>query len=251
MSLGGSSSSARNSSSASSNKLGFNISGQQLDQTQLGNQQALLGQFNNQLQATGTGQGFQGHAQQLAQGNTQGQQLALQQAQAGQAGTQNLQQFSNTLNPFAQQSIQQLGSNLGDVFRNELLPGIGSNFQQAGQRGSSRQGVAQGLASQGVLNQFQQGATGILNNAFNTAQQSSAQLAQLGQGAQGQFLQGQLGGINAFQGLRQGQFAPFQIGAGIVGQPSTLTQSFGFDTATAQSQSKGKSKSQSLNVAFE
>jgi len=250
MSLGGSSQRQRSSSTSTADSLGINASTQQLDPTQLANQQQLFGQFSNALGQQPSGAGFRGHAQQLAQGNTPGQQLALQQAQQGAFGTNQLAQFAQTMNPLTQNNIRRLGQDISDTFRQQILPGLGSDFQAAGQRGSSRQGVAEGLAAQGALRSFGAGAADIYNNAYGQAQQSSAQLAQLGQGAQGQFLQGQLGGLGAVPGLTQAQFMPFQIGAGIVGQPSTLTSSFGLDQRTARSQSSGSGSGSGLNIGF-
>ena len=126
----------------------------------------------------------------------------------GQQGLQGLNQFANQANPFAQQQISQLGQNLGDMFRQQIMPGIGGDFQNAGQRGSSRQGIAEGLAAQGISQQFQQGSTALQNNAYNQAVNSAGQVAQLGingagqqaqiaQGAQGQLMSSQLGGAQA------------------------------------------------------
>jgi hypothetical protein len=267
MSIGGSSGSSSSNSVSQeySQSLGLQGSNQQLDQAQAAMQQFQFQQFQQYLQdnpglAQGRGvpgRGALDQSQHLQRGGTFAQQRLGEQgelgtvnsrqlaqaAKRGDQGLEQLQNFSNTLNPFTQQQIGQLGQNLGDVFRNEILPGIGSGFQGAGQRGSSRQGVAEGLAAQGVLNQFQQGSTQLLNNAYGQAQQAATNLAGIGTGAAQT-------GANTNQYLAG--FQPFQVGSGIIGQPSTLGSSFGIDYGQAYGfrRSTGSSDDQSANLGL-
>jgi len=185
-----------------------------------------------------------------------------QYGQYGQAGANMLGQYANPNNPYVQQQIGQLGQNIGQNLQRNILPGINQGFAGAQQRGSSRHGIAQGLALQGAQQQFQEGATGLYSNAYNQGQQAANQLAQYGQ--QGQYGQGalaqqnygtlgQLGAANAQIGQNQymAQFQPFQIGQQIVGAPSLLSNSYGYDNSQAfgldqsQSQSTSKSKNKS------
>jgi len=154
------------------------------------------------------------------------------------------QRFLNTLaersqigNPFAQQQIGQFGEDIGRFYREQLLPGIGAQSQMAGQLGGSRQGIAQGLAAQGVTQQFARGATQILNDSAGQALQA-AQAGMSGQLGQGMGL-AQVGGIGnqAGQGLINSlaplfnlglapyaaEFAPLMTLAGILGSPTVLS----------------------------
>jgi hypothetical protein len=298
MSIGGSSGSSSSNSVSQeySQSLGLQGSNQQLDQAQAAMQQFQFQQFQQYLQdnpglAQGRGvpgRGALDQSQHLQRGGTFAQQRLGEQgelgtvnsrqlaqaAKRGDQGLEQLQNFSNTLNPFTQQQIGQLGQNLGDVFRNEILPGIGSGFQGAGQRGSSRQGVAEGLAAQGVLNQFQQGSTQLLNNAYGQAQQAATNLAGIGTGAaqtganigagassaltqsridaSGNLIQGLPGLQQANTNQYLAGFQPFQVGSGIIGQPSTLGSSFGIDYGQAYGfrRSTGSSDDQSANLGL-
>jgi hypothetical protein len=146
---------------------------------------------------------------------------------------QQLQQFSDPNNSMVQGNIDRLGQNLGEQFNNQILPGIQSNAIQGGQLGGGRQGVAQGLAAQGMQNAFAQGASNIQNNAFNQAQQAS----QFGS----QFNQNQaLAGIGALGQQQQFALSPFQGLAGIFGSPTVI----------GQGSSRGKSTDRSANASF-
>ncbi len=57
---------------------------------------------------------------------------------------------------------------LGQFFREQLNPSITGSAVGVGGLGGSRQGIAQGMGVNSMMQQFQQGATGIMNNAYNT-----------------------------------------------------------------------------------
>lgn len=85
---------------------------------------------------------------------------SIQQMLTGQVNT-------SALNPVVQSTIRRLG----EGFNEQVLPNIRGNAVAAGQYGGSRQGIAEGLASKGLLYSMGDTASGMYNNAFNTAQQ--------------------------------------------------------------------------------
>lgn len=86
---------------------------------------------------------------------------SIQQMLTGQVNT-------SALNPVVQSTVRRLG----EGFNEQVLPNIRGNAVAAGQYGSSRQGIAEGLASKGLLYSMGDAASGMYNNAFNTAQQN-------------------------------------------------------------------------------
>lgn len=86
---------------------------------------------------------------------------SIQQMLTGQVNT-------STLDPVVQSAMRRLG----EGFNEQVLPNIRGNAVAAGQYGSSRQGIAEGLASKGLLYSMGDAASGMYNNAFNTAQQN-------------------------------------------------------------------------------
>ena len=144
--------------------------------------------------------GIQG-AQQFAAGGAQN---VADQTQ--QAFTFGLNAADPQANPFFASTAQALINPLADTLQQQILPGIDSGAVQAGQVGSSRQGIAQGNAI----------------NSFNRA--ASDALAKFGSNAFGQ-------GLNTFtQTLAQ---APTVQGVGL--QPSQILSGTG-DALNAQQQ---------------
>lgn len=130
------------------------------------------------------------------------------QGMVGQLGT-----LGQVGNPFVQQQIGQLGSQLGSFFQNQINPSIRSDFAGMGQLGSSRQAVAQGLATDSLFRNFASGATDLLGNSANLAVQAN----QAGLGA--------LGGLQSL-GIG-GYFGPSAALASILGNPTVLNNSTG------------------------
>lgn len=176
----------------------------------------------------------------------------------GVSGLNQLETFSQFNNPYLQQNIGNLGQNLGRQFREQVLPGIGSNAQLAGQRGSSRQGIAEGLAADAMLQQFQQGATALQSDAYAQQIGAAGQLAGIGtQGAlgyAGQELAGREALANfipqVWDARMQGQMMPFMIGSELIGAPTALNynRSYGYDLGYEENRSK--SKSQGLDIGI-
>jgi len=68
----------------------------------------------------------------------------------------------NINDPLVQRQIEQLGQLVGDQFNRNIMPGINQGATAAGQYGSSRQGVAQGIAAGDAANAISRGATAAL-----------------------------------------------------------------------------------------
>lgn len=256
--LGGSSS--KSSSSSSGFGYGVDMSNTYLDPTQARNQQQLLGRYNNQAGSMGQTPWMDQQRNQtlggLYQGANQANQYGQQMAGASQYGMGQLAQFAQQGNPYLQQQIAGLAQDAGQFYNEQILPGIGNQAQLAGQRGSSRQGIAEALGAQRVGQEFMQSANQLRSNAYGQQQQAAGQLAALGQQGAGQMYglaqqgyanQGQLANQYAQTGY-MGQQLPFQIGQSIIGSPQVLSQSFGMDYSEQQSQSKGSG--QSLNLGY-
>lgn len=274
ISFGGKKSSERTSSQSSSYGEGQNIglSGSYLDAGQRAAQEQLQGSFFNRLPTMfGRTTGATNEVNTRYRMN-QGQygQLANQAgAQAGQfynaanQGLAGLGQFASGQNPYLQAQIAQLGMNIGQQFREQILPGLGSQFAQAGQRGGSRHALAAGLGADRAMQQFAQGATALGSNAYNQQLAANQALAQYGMSGFGQAQntqlaaqQGQLAGVQGMASFmpqaQNAQMMPFQIGASVIGAPSVLNYGldYGYNIDSSQSSSKGKSSSSGLDLGF-
>lgn len=84
---------------------------------------------------------------------------SIQQMLTGQANTA-------TLDPVVQSAFRRMG----EGFNEQIMPGIRSNAIAAGQYGSSRQGIAEGLASKGLLYSMGDTAANMYNDAYRNAQ---------------------------------------------------------------------------------
>ena len=216
------------------------LAGQQLGQ--IGN---VAGQLGGELLGQGLGglgnlnqigQGLQGNqagfgqAQQAAQGlfqtaqgqfnPTQGQGFLAQQAQGLDPASQALQQQAFGQNPQLQNQIGQLGTDITRQFEQGILPGIQSEAIGAGQLGSSRQGVAQGLGIQSALDAFSRGATDLRGQDIGRQLQAAQALGGLTGGAAQSLggLQQQGFGQQIAAGQAAGQLGLGQQGLGQAGQ---------------------------------
>jgi hypothetical protein len=144
------------------------------------------------------------------------------------------------------------------MFREQIMPGIGNQFQGAGQRGSSRQGIAEGLAADRSFDNFLQQSNALRFGAYGQQQQAATDLYGMGmQGANQAY--GNVGQSLGMQGNLANQFGqtqlaasanPFMIGSQVIGQPNVLNQAFGMDTSTSQSTSRGTGSSMGMNMGF-
>ncbi len=75
-------------------------------------------------------------------------------------------------NPLVQAQIAQTNKQVADDFKLNIMPSIQSDAFGMGQTGSSRQGVAEGLAAKGAVDAMTKGAVGIMDNAYRTGSQN-------------------------------------------------------------------------------
>jgi hypothetical protein len=167
--------------------------------------------------------------------------MAMQAGQQTNPYLQRMTRFATPNNALAQQQINQLGGNISRQL-GQYNQQIGGDYAGLGQRGSDRHGVAQGLAMQGALQQFNQGATDIYANSYNQAAQAQAQQAAL-YGDQMQNQVNAAGVAGGLQAQRQAAFFnPFLVGSEVIGSPSVLNYQ--------QSQSSSKGNSASVGIGF-
>lgn len=234
--FGGSSSSGKSTSSGYG--YGLDINQSYLDPYQQANQQQLVNSYFGAQPGAPT---YQPMTNQL---------LGMNLNYAGQQptyGMTQLNQFAQQGNPYLQASIDQYGQNLSQQF-GRTLQQIGGGAQLAGQRGSSRQGIAEGMAFQDMLDTYSQGVTGMQSAAYGQQQQAAQQYALFE--AQQRAL-GQQATMQGLQGIGQATanyFSPFTIGAGIIGAPSVLSSGLGLDYQ--EQQSKSKSSSGGFSIGF-
>jgi len=109
------------------------------------------------------------------------------------------------INPYLEQLIQGQIQGQTDSFNRNVLPGIRTEAQQAGQIGGTRQGIGEGIAANDLIQSIGNTTGNIYGNAFNT--QAGLQGQAVGDviGAQGQ---NQAAGIQA-QGLNNQNYQQY------------------------------------------
>lgn len=124
-----------------------------------------------------------------------------------QGGMQSLSSFLGPYDPNntgLQSAISAANFGLQRDFNQNVLPGIGAGAQGAGQYGSSRQGVAEGIAAQGLADAMTNNAQGLAfqdqQNFRNQKLQTLGNLSQISKG----LLSGSAGQYDAGS-LQQGQ----------------------------------------------
>lgn len=159
----------------------------------------------------------------------------------GDVGTSFLTDRLGAGNDVLNGQLDLLQSDIGDLFREELLPGITSEAVAAGQLGGGRQGVAQAGAADAAAEAFTRGAVDLRTR-------DQAQRDAIAQGIAGRSIEGAQVGLAGMPGLlniAQGgitaQTAPMQFLASILGDKSILTDS--------SSQSTGQSFSNAMDFA--
>ena len=145
---------------------------------------------------------------------------------------------SGQQNPYLQGNINALGTNINQQLGQNLQQ-VGGQYMGAGQGGSSRQGIAEGLAIQGAQQQFSQGANQMLSQDY----QNQGAMAQQYLGAQQQGLGNYLGGAGQLANLgMQGLNAPWnalQNYQGVLGSPIMTSQGSGFGKSSSFNVSGG------------
>lgn len=120
-------------------------------------------------------------------------------------------------NPELMAQIEQGQGMINENLTENILPALGMNATAMGQRGSSRQGIAEGLAVRGAMDSSADFASDMMFNDFNARQ--DRQMAAIG-------MSPMIAGLD---------FAPLQNFNSLVGAPSVLSEGNG------SSNSKGKS----------
>jgi len=116
---------------------------------------------------------------------TQGQDMALnfatggmQDAATSALGANQLMTSGDLLyansNPYLQQNISDANQLIARNFNENVMPAIGQGAQNTGQYGSSRHGIAQGIAARGVGEAMQRNTNQMMNQAYNTGLQAMA-----------------------------------------------------------------------------
>ena len=144
----------------------------------------------------------------------------------GQGALDFLSRFVEGGSGLTQGNIDILSENIGRNFREQILPGIGSRATGGLNRGGARQGIAEGLASQGAQREFRQGVQGLLTSESGQQLQAAQAIPGLAGAVQ-----------NLGLGPTQAAFLPLMLAAGLI-DPITL----------ASSQSTGATDS--FNVGF-
>jgi hypothetical protein len=140
-----------------------------------------LGNLGGQIQGNQGAQTIQNVGNNLVNG--QGSQVDLSAARASQGAldpTAALRQaLSGQVNQgVLDQQINAMGNDLSTNFLQNVAPGLRSGAVAAGGYGGSRQGIVEGLGTQGVTNALASQAAQLEGNAYNTAQQLQASTGQ-------------------------------------------------------------------------
>jgi hypothetical protein len=115
----------------------------------------------------------------FTQAQQQGQTGALNFAQGAMQDTANSALGANRLmtsgdllyansNPYLQQNISDANSLIARDFNENIVPGISRAAQGAGQYGSSREGIAQGIAGRGAAEAMTRNTNQMMNQAYGT-----------------------------------------------------------------------------------
>ena len=173
----------------------------------------------------------------------------LQQLQ-GNAGTDALTaRIGDTSTRDTQLSALQQG--LGQLFNEQLLPGITSQGVATGTLGGSRQAIEKAQAAKAVAGQYAQGAAQLIGMDQAQRDQAAAQLA----GLTGQNAATGLSALPSLFGLAQGSatvgLTPYTALAQILGGPTVLTQQQATDQSTSSSIAKSIADSFGQSYGFD
>lgn len=124
---------------------------------------------------------------------------------------------SNGLNPFTDQIVNAALRTSNDQFRNTVLPGIQSQAGMANQPGGTRQGIAEGIAAKGLMNQQGDIISRLYGQAFDVGSQDR-------NAALGFVSQGQQANQNAELQSRNLGLQGAQIGANLINTGSQVGQ---------------------------
>ncbi len=147
------------------------------------------------------------------------------------------------MNPYTQNVIKQAEDTATNYWQNTLQPSINQQYAAAGQAGSSADINAQNQGAKQITQGIQDTANSALSQAFQNAQQTGLQGAQLTSGL------GQIGG-----GLGYEQGVLGLQGAGTLGSLASQGQSLGLQGAGALEtvgQEQQQQNQQNLNLGYQ
>jgi hypothetical protein len=181
---------------------------------------------------------------------------------SGGPGTDFLQSRVSGESPVLGEQISALGEDIGKFFNEQILPGISSEAVGGGTLGGGRQGVAEGIAGEGALREFQRGSTMLRAEDIRARDAAAATLGE-------QRIAGAsagLGGLNILGGIAEfgfgAELAPFERLAAILGGPTVLGESSSFSNAenfaeqfsssfgTSQSDTRSRSSGVAADIGF-
>lgn len=115
------------------------------------------------------------------------------------AQTSWLEGLSGEISPYTQSLIDAAQQDLVQQYQREIMPGIANDAVGYGGYGGSRQGLAQGIAAEGLLESMGDVEAEMLNNAYNQSQEQqqaawSVLNEMLGSGTVSGLLQQEVGG---------------------------------------------------------
>lgn len=206
-------------------------------------QQLYGGATNAAMRAAGMAPGLSGSARALFTGGTR----FLEQLGGG-AGADFLRERLEG-GGLADERIGLLQEDIGRFLREEALPGVEARAVGAYGLGGARQGLAEGRAIEGATRELARGATEIRGQEQERrdAIARDLMLAEQTGAATG------LAALPGLFGLAEAEFgaemAPWERLAGILGGPTTLTESFAEQSADSIAQSLSESFGISFNEA--
>ena len=99
--------------------------------------------------------------------------------------------FAET-NPYLTSFMQAAAQPLVQQFTEQAMPAIGSDFSMSGMTGSSRQGIAEGIAARGLADAISRSNLSLANSGYSQGLQAMMSGLQLGQGSYEDTLRRQL-----------------------------------------------------------
>lgn len=169
----------------------------------------------------------------------QGQQGALDAAQAQQGTVNQLQNTFGNLANYGSGNDQLLQNRLNDIatlsnrnLNENIMPSLRTGAVQAGQTGSSRQGIAEGIAARGAMEETARGQNNLLANAENQRLQAMQAAGQMG----GNLLQQQLAPSATMNqvGMQQRGIQQDQMGENLMRQDAELARLTGLSNINSQ-----------------
>lgn len=143
--------------------------------------------------------------------------------------------------------LQELKANTGDLFNEQLLPGITARAVGSGNLGGGREGVAQGLAIKDAAKAYSTGAASLIASSQAQKDQIAAQVAsnslasaQTGLSALPQLFDLMTSGNNAELGVYS-NLASILGGPTVLGASQSTSQNTGYSTARSLSEALARS----------